>query len=129
MASRPILNILNRGQATIELSFGVILLLLTISMGTLLAISLRQHFKHDYLGQSFEPMSGFNSDKVDIEKNVILFDFKSQAKNLDRLAQLGWTQSEVKIPGNLKIFKKGNEELLLIKNLGVISCSKNCSDN
>jgi hypothetical protein len=119
----------SQGQATVELIFGVILLALTIAMASALALSLRQGFKHDYLSTSGKSNDRFSQDELTFKKDLILFDFKSKLKQDDQLISSGWQASPLKIPGqaHFKIYKKNNEELLLINNLGVITCSKNCN--
>lgn len=117
----------------IESSFALIILLVTVSLAASLSIELRREFKHDYLNkaetsQSVLGNSGSSDDTLKLSDDLLFFDFKSKSKQRETLENRGWNfrEGNFRPISKIKFYQKENQELLLINNLGVVSCFKNC---
>jgi hypothetical protein len=120
---------LNHGQALIELTFSVILLLATVGVASQLAFKLRSSFKHDFLNLKNEDKVRQKTDELAYQKDILLFDFKNKDKQNEELLAQGWSEKTNPrgMPAKFKFYENQTRELLLIKNLGVITCLKNCN--
>ena len=118
-----------RGQALIELTLTSTLILLVTMSAVGAACLILKNFKHHSVeGPSSDFRGHDQAPLVRLKKDLVFFDEKSPTRQRHILTTKGWElSSKFKLEKEkIYFFKKGDQELLLFKNLGVVTCSKNC---
>lgn len=121
----------SQGQAVIETVVTVTLLMLFIFLSMLLVFKFQGRFKHDFLNNPEAPQQRYQAPiSLEFKKNLLFFKSKKDASVKNLKAQ-GWNPVNrmASEDGVINFLDKGPRQMLLWKNLGVVTCLKNGCNN